>query len=121
MKLAERNTVACGNGLEWRWDPLLRTRVGISFGHEYFGRSRYIKLLQQLRAPLTIVLGDAAEMRRDDGLLLDPSTLPGAEIVVWPGGHNLHLEKPAALAELIARSASSAATSMPLQRRATGT
>ncbi len=121
LKLAERNTRPGDGGFEWLWDPLLRTRAGISLGQAHFSRTRYLKLLQQLRAPLSIVLGNESEMRRNDGLLLEPSTLPGSELVVLPGGHNLHLEKPAALAEIIAKSASSATTTVRSQERATGT
>lgn len=103
LKLAVRDTVSGDAGLQWRWDPLLRTRAGIGFSHEQFSRARYIELLRQLRPPLTMVFGNQSNMRRDDGLLLDEATLPGARVVVLVGGHNIHLDQPAMVAETIAQ------------------
>jgi acyl transferase domain-containing protein/pimeloyl-ACP methyl ester carboxylesterase/aryl carrier-like protein len=121
LRLAERNTVAGRDGIEWRWDAMLRTRAGIAFGHEDSSRDRYIKLLQNLRVPLTIVYGTESNLQRDREWLFTDGILPGAEIVALPGGHNLHLEKPEALAEVIAKATLSAAGFPPWQEQITGT
>ena len=93
LKLAQRNTVASGNGLEWRWDPLLGTRAGLSFGDE---SGRYVELLRNLRPPVTLVFGSDSTLK---------TSVSATKEVVVPGGHNLHLEQPARLADVIAEAA----------------
>jgi acyl transferase domain-containing protein/pimeloyl-ACP methyl ester carboxylesterase/aryl carrier-like protein len=96
LKLAERNTVAAGNGLQWRWDPLLGTRAGLGLGHDQIGRARYLELLGNLVPPVTMVFGSESTLK---------TSIAGVNTVVLPGGHNLHLEQPTALADVIARAA----------------
>jgi len=100
VRLAERETVAGESGLQWRWDPLLRTRAGIGFTNDGLSGARYLGLLRGIQAKLTIVLGDESNMRRDDGALFR-GNLPGAKTIVLAGGHNVYLEQPMALAEII--------------------
>jgi pimeloyl-ACP methyl ester carboxylesterase len=66
--------------------------------------SRYLGLLRGVRLPVRLVYGEGSgqggvleELRR---------TWPGAAVTVLPGGHNLHLERPAELARIIAEAAS---------------
>jgi acyl transferase domain-containing protein/SAM-dependent methyltransferase/aryl carrier-like protein/dienelactone hydrolase len=97
--LAARITEPCSGGLRWSWDARLRTRAGITLpGLEL---SRYLTLLSRLRLPVRLVYGDSSGLLREGqlGALLD--AMPQAEQTVLPGGHNLHLEAPAALARLI--------------------
>ena len=100
VRLAERETVAGESGLQWRWDPLLRTRAGIGFTNDGMSGARYLGLLRGIQAKLTIVLGSESNMRRDDGALFRDN-LPGAGMIVLAGGHNVYLEQPTALAEII--------------------
>ena len=99
MLLAERITEPCEGGVRWRWEPLLRTRAGISFNG--IGRSRYLKLLQKIKVPITLVYGDKSNFNRKEDLNKQQEAMPNATKVVVSGGHNLPLESPSALAKII--------------------
>ncbi|MEM7593996.1 MAG: alpha/beta fold hydrolase, partial [Cyanobacteria bacterium P01_A01_bin.83] len=97
--LAERITEPCQGGVRWRWEPLLRTRAGISLNG--IGRSRYLKLLQKIKVPITLVYGDQSNFNRIEDLNKQQEAMPNATKVVVSGGHNLPLEAPSALAKII--------------------
>ncbi|MEM9506113.1 MAG: alpha/beta fold hydrolase [Cyanobacteria bacterium P01_E01_bin.35] len=97
--LAERITEPCEGGVRWRWEPLLRTRAGISLNG--IGRSRYLKLLQKIKVPITLVYGDQSNFNRIEDLNKQQEAMPNATKVVVSGGHNLPLEAPSALAKII--------------------
>ncbi|MEL6927552.1 MAG: hybrid fatty acyl-AMP ligase/type I polyketide synthase [Cyanobacteria bacterium J06600_6] len=99
MLLAERITEPCPGGVRWRWEPLLRTRTGISLNG--IGRSRYLKLLQKIKVPITLVYGDKSNFNRIEDLNKQQEAMPNATKVVVSGGHNLPLEAPSALAKII--------------------
>jgi pimeloyl-ACP methyl ester carboxylesterase len=99
MLLAERITEPCEGGVRWRWEPLLRTRTGISLNG--IGRSRYLKLLQKIKVPITLVYGDKSNFNRLEDLTKQQEAMPNAVKVVVSGGHNLPLEAPSALAKII--------------------
>ncbi len=97
--LAERITEPCEGGVRWRWEPLLRTRTGISLNG--IGRSRYLKLLNKIKVPITLVYGDKSNFNRLEDLNKQQEAMPNATKVVVSGGHNLPLEAPSALAKII--------------------
>ena len=99
MLLAERITEPCEGGVRWRWEPLLRTRAGISLNG--IGRSRYLKLLEKIKVPITLVYGDKSNFNRIEDLNKQQEAMPNATKVVVSGGHNLPLEAPSALAKII--------------------
>ena len=99
MLLAERITEPCQGGVRWRWEPLLRTRTGISLNG--IGRSRYLKLLKKIKVPITLVYGDKSGFNRIEDLNKQQEAMPDATKVVVSGGHNLPLEAPSALAKII--------------------
>ncbi|WP_319420823.1 hybrid fatty acyl-AMP ligase/type I polyketide synthase [Pleurocapsa sp. FMAR1] len=99
MILAERITEPCEGGVRWRWEPLLRTRAGISLNS--IGRSRYLKLLKKIKVPITLVYGDKSSFNRLEDLNQQHEAMPNATKVVVSGGHNLPLEAPSALAKII--------------------
>ena len=99
MLLAERITEPCKGGVRWRWEPLLRTRAGISLNG--IGRSRYLKLLEKIKVPITLVYGDKSNFNRIEDLNKQQEAMPNATRVVVSGGHNLPLEAPSALAKII--------------------
>ena len=99
MLLAERITEPCEGGVRWRWEPLLRTRAGISLNG--IGRSRYLKLLEKIKVPITLVYGDKSNFNRIEDLNTQQEAMPNATKVVVSGGHNLPLEAPSALAKII--------------------
>ncbi|MDJ0591359.1 MAG: alpha/beta fold hydrolase [Pleurocapsa sp. MO_226.B13] len=99
MLLAERITEPCEGGVRWRWEPLLRTRAGISLNG--IGRSRYLNLLKKIKVPITLVYGDQSNFNRVEDLNKQQEAMPNATRVVVSGGHNLPLEAPSALAKII--------------------
>ena len=99
MLLAERITEPCKGGVRWRWEPLLRTRAGISLNG--IGRSRYLNLLKKIKVPITLVYGDKSNFNRAEDLNKQQEAMPNATKVVVSGGHNLPLEAPSALAKII--------------------
>ncbi|BAZ45335.1 beta-ketoacyl synthase [Chondrocystis sp. NIES-4102] len=99
MLLAERITEPCEGGVRWRWEPLLRTRAGISLNG--IGRSRYLNLLKKITVPITLVYGDKSNFNRVEDLNNQQEAMPNAVKVVVSGGHNLPLEAPSALAKII--------------------
>ena len=99
MMLAERITEPCQGGVRWRWEPLLRHRAGINLNG--IGRSRYLKLLEKIKVPITLVYGDKSNFNRLEDLTKQQEAMPNAKKVVVSGGHNLPLEAPSALAKII--------------------
>ena len=99
MLLAERITEPCEGGVRWRWEPLLRTRAGISFNG--IGRSSYLALLKKIKVPITLIYGDNSNFNRQEDLQQQQAAMPNAKKVVVSGGHNLPLEAPSALAKII--------------------
>jgi pimeloyl-ACP methyl ester carboxylesterase len=99
MMLAERITEPCAGGVRWRWAPLLRTRAGIGFNG--ISKSKYLGLLRRIRVPITLIYGDNSNFNRQEDLSEQQTAMPKAEKIVLPGGHNLHLEAPSALAKII--------------------
>ncbi|ACK70306.1 Beta-ketoacyl synthase [Gloeothece citriformis PCC 7424] len=99
MKLAKRITQAGEGGIQWRWDSLLRTRAGIEFNG--INRSRYLSLLKQIQAKITLIYGDQSDFNRPEDLQLQQQTMSQANRIVVNGGHNLHLEAFEELANII--------------------
>jgi len=105
LKLAKRITEPCDSGVRWRWDPMLRTRTGIGFNGNSFPRARYLELLRQIQAPITLIYGDTSHLNRTDDLSEQQAVMPQAKRVFLSGGHNLHIDAPQAIASLIAEAA----------------
>jgi pimeloyl-ACP methyl ester carboxylesterase/NAD(P)-dependent dehydrogenase (short-subunit alcohol dehydrogenase family)/aryl carrier-like protein len=99
MQLAERITEPHQDGVRWRWDALLRTRTGIGFNG--IDRAKYLGLLRQLKAPITLVYGDRSDFNRPEDLAQQQKAMPDARRIIVSGGHNLHLEAAIALAKII--------------------
>lgn len=99
MQLAERAIEPCEGGVRWRWDALLRTRAGIGFNG--IDRAKYLRLLQQIKAPITLIYGDKSDFNRPEDLAAQQQAMSQAKRIVVSGGHNLHLEAPDNLAKSI--------------------
>ena len=101
IKLAERITEPCAEGVCWRWASLLSTRAGIGFNG--IGKSRYLGLLRRIKAPITLIYGNKSNFNRQEDLSEQKKAMPAAKKIILPGGHNLHLEAPLALAQVIGK------------------
>ncbi len=88
-------------GVQWAWDPRLqvRTRFGLSGGT--FTRDRYGQILQGISVPTTLVFGDSSEFVRPEDQAFQSQRLPHSTVHSIPGGHQLPLESPQALVEII--------------------
>ncbi|NEP08925.1 MAG: alpha/beta fold hydrolase [Symploca sp. SIO2C1] len=105
LKLAQRITEPYDGGVRWRWDPMLRTRTGVGFNGNSFPKARYLELLRQIQAPITLIYGDTSQLNRTDDLSEQQAVMPQAKRVFLSGGHNLHIDAPQAIANLIAEAA----------------
>jgi pimeloyl-ACP methyl ester carboxylesterase len=105
-RMAARVTEPSGAGLAWRWDARLRSRAGIGFdGLGIMNRSRYLDLMRSIGIPITFVYGRESAYTAGGQAALLASTLPDSRTATIPGGHNVHTDSPAALAEIIAAAA----------------
>ena len=89
-------------GVQWTWDPRLqvRTRFGLSGGT--FTRDRYGQILQGISVPTTLIFGESSEFVRPEDQTFQSQRLPHGSVHHIPGGHQLPLESPQALVEIIA-------------------
>jgi pimeloyl-ACP methyl ester carboxylesterase len=101
LALARRVTCECEGGVRWRWDPRLGTRAGVAFGVDGLGRSAYLEVLRSITAPTALVYGDRSDHCPESDRELAKDVLRGAQSIVLPGGHQLHHDAPAGLAEVI--------------------
>ena len=101
LKLAERMTKPVNGGVTFTYSPLLATRVGVGFNS--IPRNQYLQLLSRISIPITIVYGKDSSFNRPEDLTAQQSAMAQAEIVSIDGGHNLHLENPLILAQVLIR------------------
>ncbi len=101
IALAERIIEPCEGGVRWRWDPLLRTRAGLTFNNLPFGRAKYIQLVQSIQVPITLVHGNQSQFNRPEDLQEQSSAFPTATRYTLDGGHNVHLESASSLADIV--------------------
>ena len=106
LQLAQRITEPYSNGVRWRWDPLLRTRTLMNSCGFPFIQAQYLKLLQQIQAPITLIYGKSSNFNRQNDLLAQQAAMPNARRIVLSGGHNLHIDTPEALVKEISTAAS---------------
>jgi pimeloyl-ACP methyl ester carboxylesterase len=105
-RLAQRITEPGPGGLRWTWDPAIRTRAGLAFGGiGGLDGARYIALLGNIRAPVTLVYGRESQFLREELRTKQEHAIPGCTMHILPGGHNLHFDAPGELARIIAYAA----------------
>ena len=102
LQLARRITEPYSNGVRWRWDPLLRTRTLMNSCGFPLTKAQYVRLLQQIQVPITLIYGKSSNFNRQNDLLAQQAAMPKALRIVLSGGHNLHIDTPQALAKIIA-------------------
>ncbi|OLT63345.1 hypothetical protein BJP37_16995 [Moorena bouillonii PNG] len=102
LKHAERLTEPGEGGVRWRWDPRLQIRTGIGLSGTAFNRDKYTQLLNQIKAPTTLVYGNNSNFNRAEDLALQQAAIPHAKTVTLSGGHNLHVDAPDAIVAIIA-------------------
>lgn len=99
LQLVERSTEKISEGFTWRWDAFLRTRAGIEFNG--ISRRRYLALLANIQAKITLIYGDQSEFNRPEDLAATQTAMPHAQRLTVAGGHNLHFENPEAVTQIL--------------------
>jgi pimeloyl-ACP methyl ester carboxylesterase len=64
-------------------------------------RSAYLRLLEGLRIPLTVVQGETSAFNRPEDLQALRDAMPDACRVLLDGGHNLVVDNPEALGAVL--------------------
>ena len=106
LRLASRITEPCKGGVRWRWDARLQTRAGLSHhAIDSLNQSAYFEILGRVQAPVTLIYADASNFVKPESMAVFESALARSRRVILPGGHNLHLDAFAAVADVIASSA----------------
>jgi len=100
-QLAERATTPNGDGVIWRWDPILQTRMSLHMQSGPLNRPAYLQLLSELSCPTTVIQGDASGFNRPEDLEALHAALPRAHRVLLGGGHNLLVEVPQAVSAAV--------------------
>ncbi len=106
LRLARRITEPCEGGVRWRWDARIQTRVGITFhGIDGLNPQDYLEMAGRIEAPVTLVYAASSNFVKPDRMAAMEAAFACAKRVLLPGGHNLHLEAPGAIADIIALAA----------------
>lgn len=95
LSLAERGTRATPAGFVWAWDPQHRARSALPFDAE-----RFIAHLREIQCPAQLVLGAQGWFRHLPDLDRRTQALRAHQISIQ-GGHNLHLDNPVGLAQVL--------------------
>lgn len=99
IQLCDRALIQIDNGFEWRWDPILRTRVGLRF---HGTQNQYLQLLENIAVPVDWLVGNNSRQNRPDDLKKLKHALRAATVHELEGGHNLQFDQPLAVAKAIA-------------------
>ncbi len=84
--LCERGLVPVAGGFTWRSDPRLRMSSAIRFSEDMM-----LAFLAVINAPTLVIMGEQSFLSSDDRMK-QRAKLLGAEYLVYPGNHHLHLE-----------------------------
>jgi pimeloyl-ACP methyl ester carboxylesterase len=101
LYLAARLTEPAGQdgALQWRWDPALTTR---RIARLPMDTGTYLDMLRTLPVPAVWIRGRNSHANRESDLVRLRQALARVQEIAIAGGHNLHLEAPMAIADLIA-------------------
>lgn len=99
LQLAQRISKPCEGGVTFSYSSLLTTRAGIGFNS--ISRNQYLQILAQIKAPITLIYGNNSNFNRAEDLKTQEETMKTANKFTINGGHNLHLENPINLANLM--------------------
>jgi pimeloyl-ACP methyl ester carboxylesterase len=99
--LAQRLTQSVAGGVVWRGDPRLQTRTTLSLSGGLLDRPGYGQILKGIQRPTTVIFGDRSQFNRPEDLAFLQANLPQANQVTLGGGHDLPLETPGSLAQVI--------------------
>ena len=90
-RLCERGTRVEGSKLVWRWDPILRTRVGLRFPGL---RAQYVQMLREIAVPVRLVFGRRSNFNCAEDVEELLAAFPRCDAEYVEGGHNVHFDDP---------------------------
>jgi pimeloyl-ACP methyl ester carboxylesterase len=104
VKMAVRLLEPCAGGVRWRWDERLRSRAGLAFHGTFdLDAARFLSILNDVRRPVTLVVGTGSEFVSQEQADRQLAELREGRKIALRGGHNLHLDCPAELADAISK------------------
>ncbi|HET8932550.1 MAG TPA: alpha/beta fold hydrolase [Polyangiales bacterium] len=98
LQLCVRGMLETPGGWVWRWDPILRTRVGLRFPGT---RAQYLKILRQIDVPVQLLFGRESQFNRSEEKQALTSAFGAVRVASIAGGHNLHIENPGPVADAL--------------------
>ena len=101
LRRARRLTRPQGDGVVWRWDARFDGQTQLDALFAGLHRTEFLAMLAGIEAPLTVVYGDASGWISPAEKAQIQSVCPHLRPVVLAGGHNVHLDAPAALARAV--------------------
>nr|WP_228038135.1 type I polyketide synthase [Nodosilinea sp. LEGE 06152] len=99
--MAQRLTQVVEGGVVWRSDPRLQTRTTLGLSGGLLDRQGYGQILKGIQRSTTVVFGQSSQFNRPEDLAFLQASLPDANQVTLAGGHDLPLETPGGLAQVI--------------------
>ena len=97
--LVERGVDAVDGGYVWSTDP----RLTLASPQRYTD-AQILAMLEGIRAPTLLMLADPATSYLQDSMMAPRiARVAGIEVVRVPGNHHMHLERPQAVFEVVAR------------------
>jgi acyl transferase domain-containing protein/pimeloyl-ACP methyl ester carboxylesterase/acyl carrier protein len=99
--MAQRLIQVVEGGVIWRSDPRLQTRTTLSLSGGLLDRQGYGQILRGIQRPTTVVFGQNSQFNRPEDLAFLRENLPQADQLDLTGGHDLPLETPGGLAQII--------------------
>jgi pimeloyl-ACP methyl ester carboxylesterase len=97
-ELCTRVTQRVADGWVWRWDPILRTRVGLRFPGR---QAQYLELLSHIAVPVELLFSERSRFNSEDDAERLTVALSNAHRRDLDGGHNLHLDNPLAIVNAV--------------------
>ncbi len=105
LRRAERLTEAHGDGVVWRWDARFDGQAQLDALFAGLNKLEFLAMLAGIGAPLTVVYGDSSGWISPAEKEMIQDVCPNLKPVVLAGGHNVHLDAPAALAQAVSQAA----------------
>ena len=101
FSLAGRLTQPLGSGAVWRWDARLDGQAQLDSLFAGVRRTEFLSMLAGIKAGMMIVFGNASGWISPADRMRILDARPESQSTILPGGHNVHMDSPAALARVV--------------------
>lgn len=96
IRLTRRGTEVVEEGVQWRHDP----RLTFTSPH-YYTEEQVLAVLGTITVPTGLLIAEQGLLPTRSTTAARCAALSGLEVVRLPGGHHLHMEEPAAVAQAL--------------------